>query len=266
MSFSQADESPPETKFAKSIAEGWKRACETYLKESGLKDNSEEWKYIDETKNFSQNFSQIIEVLNATWAHYNSPSDGAQFIVSQTPSVKHGGFRAGVKRKFNQLIGRKETGKIFVQPETKVQPVYDRLQLEQKLLGKQSSVQDTIDTALQTIDQISNLEGSETIKTVVHTVVEFANILQPLATMSDLVGSLKSYLTLQVAPYASFAYYIFPTSDPPMSLGTTQIWRRRGAELLGGVLRLDLCGIGPHCVASEGPIYRIPAYPLCRPK
>lgn len=176
----------------KSIKDDWNKASETYLSESGLKEDSEEWKYIKET----QTSSQIVEVINATWAHYNnpsgrSPSEPVQFVTS-TPSVKNAGFRAGVKRKFNKLIGKKESGKIFVRPaETEVQPAYidHRLQLEQNLSGKPSTARKAIDVGLQLTDHIQTAAGSEKIKMMVNTVLKFSNQLQTLITISDLVIS-----------------------------------------------------------------------------
>ena len=133
--------SRPQKAFAAAIEEGWRKACETYLSESGLKDDSEEWKFITETKHLSQ----IADIVNETWANYNHPvgdgsSESINFVTTSSHNVKTTGLKAVVKRRFNKIVGRKESGKIFLQPQSSrssIQPSYvdERIQLEQKLSG-----------------------------------------------------------------------------------------------------------------------------------
>jgi hypothetical protein len=178
---------PLKTKFAIAIENGWKKARETYLHESGLKEDSQEWKYIMET----QHFSQIQEVLEETWAQHNNPtnrdsSEKAQFV---TPSVKN----TGLKVRFNKFIGRKESGKILRKPKssgaTPQQSDVDlRIQLEQKLAGKHSDLGKVVDVGQQIGDKAQATTGSEILKSLVDSVLNFSNNLQSLVGISELVN------------------------------------------------------------------------------
>jgi len=60
------DTSGPEperqAKFAQTIKHAWQTACQTYLKESGLDENSDEWKFILDMKESQQ----VVDVINET--------------------------------------------------------------------------------------------------------------------------------------------------------------------------------------------------------
>ena len=196
---------PLKTKFATAIENGWKKAREVYLNESGLKEDSQEWKYIMET----QHFSQIEEVLNETWAQYNNStnrdsSETAQFV---TPCVKS----TGLKARLNKLVGRKESGQILRKPEssgvTPQQSDVDlRIQLEQKLSGKHSNLGKVVDVGQQIADKVQATTGSEILKTLVDTVLNFSNNLQSLVGISELVSfCYYTCLTLKWGPYATLA-------------------------------------------------------------
>jgi hypothetical protein len=193
--------------FAATMEDAWKEACNTYLTESGLEKDSEEWKFIMETKESSQ----IIQVINATWANYNNPvaaADSAghvsspQFVTSSSPAAKKDGLKARVKHGFNKMLGRKESGKILRQPEqstTVNQPSYmERLQFEQKVSGKPSKVRDATEAGLQLTEAVEAMNGSESIKTVVDCVLKFSNGLQPLVTLSDTVNPPKVPSNIEV--------------------------------------------------------------------
>ena len=203
---------PRKAEFAAAIEEGWKKACETYLSESGLKEDSEEWKFIKETKHFSQ----ITDIINETWADYNNPagcdsSEPAHFVTASSHDVKTIGFKAIVKSRFNKIIGRKESGKIFLQPQSSrssIQPSYvdERLQLEQKLSGKPSKGQHVIETGLHITDQVEAMNGSQKLKIVVETVLKFSNNLETLVSGLELVSSCQqASLISKWAPYVSLA-------------------------------------------------------------
>ena len=119
----QVDAEPHKIEFAVTIEKAWKEACRMYLSESGLKEDSEEWRFVMET----EHFSQIMDVLIETWANYNHPvgpatsesASSPQFVVPSTHSASEKiNFKAKVKRGFNRTFGRKESGKIFLQPQS----------------------------------------------------------------------------------------------------------------------------------------------------
>jgi hypothetical protein len=189
---------PPQTKFEAIITAAWKEARTIYLKESGLKEDSEEWKFINETKQFSQ----ITEVVNETWAHYNNPvacaSSGhaSRFATSSPHRVEKPGVRARLKRRFKKALDIKESGEIFQQSQsdaTSVDSSYidEPSRLEQKLSGKPFKGRDATEMGLQLTAQVQAIEGSEKIKTVVSCVLGLTDSLQPLVSASDLVSSLK---------------------------------------------------------------------------
>ena len=100
------------TKFAETIQKAWKKACEIYLRESGLKEGSAEWTFINDTNDPSQ----IVEVINETWAHHYTRSTTAgpepAHYVSSSSAAKKTGFKA-VTNRFNKLIGRKGLGRFY---------------------------------------------------------------------------------------------------------------------------------------------------------
>jgi hypothetical protein len=188
----------PQTKFAATIKAAWKEARTIYLTESGLKEDTEEWKFINETKQFSQ----IAEVVNETWAQYNNPAGCAssgrasRFATSSPHSIEKTGVRAGLKRRFKKALGIKESGEILLQPQssaTSVDSSYidEPSRLEQKLSGKPSKGRNAAEMGLQLTAQVQAMEGSEKIKAVVSSVLSLTDSLQPLVSASDLVGSLK---------------------------------------------------------------------------
>jgi hypothetical protein len=198
-----------ETKFATSIKNGWKKACETYLNESDLKEGSEEWKYIMET----QRFSQINEVINETWAHYNNPIDHASTPQFVTPSFKTTGYKT-IKRKVMKAVGIKESGKIFLQPDSsaplKTSDVDARIRLEQKLSAKPSEGRKVVDVGLQITDQVQAMGESEKLKTVVGVVLKFSNSLESLVGVSQLVICLLNYMSndeVGAICFACFGWY-----------------------------------------------------------
>ena len=187
MESNSVETKPRKTKFATAIENAWKKARETYLSESGLRENSEEWKYIMETNDFSQ----VEEVINETWAKYNNPSGG----VSPEPAqpVKSTVKKRGLKARLTKLISRKESGKIYVQPEPKGVVsqgfnIESRLQLEQKLLGRSSKGGNIIDAGLQIADKVHAVTRSEKLKTVVNVTLKFSNSLQRLTGISEVVN------------------------------------------------------------------------------
>jgi hypothetical protein len=94
-----------ETKFAATIKKAWQKACDVYLKESSLKVDSEEWTFINDTKDPSQ----IIQVITETWPKHKSSTatatDSTEYVASSSSAKKTGRFQAT----FNSVIGRKET-------------------------------------------------------------------------------------------------------------------------------------------------------------
>lgn len=190
---------PGKTGFALTMEKAWREACTTYLTESGLKEDSEEWIFIMET----EHFSQIIDVVNETWADYNNPvgqassapASSPQFVITSSTHIgKKIDFKAKVKRGFNRAFGKKESGKIFLQPQfspTAIEPSYidQHLQLEKKLSGRPSSARNAIEMGLQLTDQTRTMERSENIKTVVATVLQFTDGLHSLVSVSELVSS-----------------------------------------------------------------------------
>lgn len=126
----QDDMEPRKTEFAVTMEKSWREACKMYINESGLKEDSEEWIFIMET----ERFSQIMDVVNETWANYNNPVGHAtsgpassQFVISSTHCGEKIDFKSKVKRGFNRTFGKKESGKIFLQPQfsaTVIEPSY----------------------------------------------------------------------------------------------------------------------------------------------
>lgn len=176
-----------QTKFAATIQKAWEKACDIYLKESGLKADSEEWKFIKDTKNPHQ----IIEVITNTWTHYTKQStttttEPTQHIASSSKVKKETGFKAT----FNRVIGRKPTGKILVQSSAiqhHQSHVDERSALVEKISGKRSKGKAIATTGLEITTQLQTITNSDTLKTVVDTVVKFSGGLQQLADMSAVV-------------------------------------------------------------------------------
>jgi hypothetical protein len=177
-----------QTKFAATIQTAWGKACDIYLKESGLKVDSEEWKFIKDTKDPGQ----IIEVITNTWTHYTNQSTitttaPTQYIAASSKPKKQTGFRATV----NRMIGRKSTGNILVQSSA-IQHgqshVDERSALVEKMSGKHSKGKAIATTGLEITTQLQSITNSDTLKTVVDTVVKFSDGLQQLADMSAVVS------------------------------------------------------------------------------
>ena len=193
----QDDAEPLKTEFAVTMEKAWREACTMYLSESGLTEDSAEWTFIMET----ERFSQILDVVNETWANFNNPvghasssgpASSPQFVTS-SPRGKKIDFVAKVKRGFNITIGRKESGNIFLQPQFRaatIEPSYidQHLQLEKKLSGRHSKGRNAAEMGLQLTDQIKATGVSENMKTVVGTVMKFTDGLQSLVSVSDLVS------------------------------------------------------------------------------
>jgi hypothetical protein len=199
------DVEPSQKMFAATITAAWEEARNTYLSECGLKEDSKEWKFISETKHFSQ----IIDVVNETWASYNNPAGCAssgqvsQFVTSSPNSIEKPGVKTKLKRRLNKALGRKESGKIFLQPQSSAAPVQSSYidepsRLEEKLLGKHSKVRNAAETGLRLTGQVQAMMGSENIKTVVSRVLDLADSLEPLVKASELVSSQKYSTNVKV--------------------------------------------------------------------
>ena len=174
--------SPRYNKFSVAIQNGWQKACELYLSESGLKMDSEEWKFIMETKNVSQ----LIEVINETWGDRSSGS--TQFATSSAHASV--GFRANLKIKVNKFIGIKESGRIFLQSKsTEITStssyIEERLQLEKQVSGKPLKGKKLVTTGIQITDQIQ-----ASIKIAVEVVSKFSDNLQGVVGLLGVVNSL----------------------------------------------------------------------------
>ena len=174
-------------KFEKTIEEAWKKACQTYLKESGLDEDSPEWKAILATK-CSQ---EVIDILNETWGNRKSHfKDDSQFVGSSTTpdSKTPKGFRASLKRVSNRFIGRKDPGHILRLPaadkNAASQSVIDkRVDLKQKLSGKPPKGKGLVDAGAEGINIISSASQSDALKTIVDQVESFSGALQDLVSL-----------------------------------------------------------------------------------
>jgi Cft2 family RNA processing exonuclease len=181
-----------ETKFAATIKKAWQRACDIYLKESGLKVDSEEWAFIIDTKDPSQ----LIQVITETRAKHNSSTvtatDSTQYVASSSSAKKTGRFKAT----FNSVIGRKESGRILVKPsaiQTQHSYVDERSSRIEKLSGKPSKSKAIATTGLEVTTQVQGLVDSEKLKNVVDTVLKFSDGLQRLADISAVVCFHSTY-------------------------------------------------------------------------
>lgn len=180
-----------ETKFAATIQKAWKKARDIYLKESGLKEDSEEWKFINDT----DDPKQIIGIITETWAKYNtSTSTTAESTKSVTSSsdTKKTGWKAG----FNRVIGRKEN--VLVQPsaiQNQQSYVDERSSRIEKLSGKHSKGKAIATAGLGITNQLQTIaaDSSDNLKTVVDTVLKFSDSLQHLADISAVVCFRSSY-------------------------------------------------------------------------
>ena len=165
-----------ETKFAATIQKAWKKARDIYLKESGLKEDSEEWKF-------------IIEVITETWAKYNSPTSAAAAptkVVTSFSNTK----KTGLKAVFNRVIRRKE--KVLAQPsaiQNEQSYVDERSSRIEKLSGKHSKGKAIATTGLEITTQLQTIaaDSSDKLKTIVDTVLKFSDSLQHLADISVVV-------------------------------------------------------------------------------
>jgi hypothetical protein len=176
-----------ETKFTVTIQKAWKKACDIYLEESGLNVDSEEWKFINNTKDPSQ----IIQVITETWTHYNTQSTTTATEPMQYATSSNSRKKTGLKATFKRVIGRKETGKILVEPsaipsqQSYVDECASRIE---KLSGKHFKGKAIATTGLKITTQLQTIGyPSDNMKTVVDTVVKFANGLQSLADLSTVV-------------------------------------------------------------------------------
>src|SRR5947207_13857528 len=104
----------PKTSFAAAIKQGWERVCEEYLSQSDLENDSQEWKFVRDTRDPQQ----IINVIIEMWTQYQSRSknsvESARFATSSAPQTT--GLRARLKRCCNRIICRKESGQILLHP------------------------------------------------------------------------------------------------------------------------------------------------------
>jgi hypothetical protein len=176
-------------KFEKTMAEAWKKACQIYLKESGLDEDSHEWKAILAT----ESSQDVIDILNETWEKWKSHSDDdSQFVGSSMPKSKTKGFKALIKPVFNRVIDRKESGRILRQPavntnDASQSDIDKRTKLKQKLSRNPPKGKGLVDAGEEGINTILSVTKSDALKTIVDQVEKFSGVLQDLASLSQVV-------------------------------------------------------------------------------
>jgi hypothetical protein len=111
--------------------------------------------------------------------------------------LRRTGVRARLKLRLNKALGRRESGKIFLQPQAGAASLHSSYmdepsQHEQKLSGKDFKLRNVVEMGLQLTEQVQAMVGSENIKTVVSSVLRLMDSLEPLVRASDLVGSAKA--------------------------------------------------------------------------
>lgn len=204
----QDRETERKAKFEKTMEEAWKKACQIYLKESGLDEDSHEWKAILTT----HSSQEVIDILNETWEKRKShPEDDSQFVGSSMPKSKTKGFKASIKRVSNPVIGRKESGHILRQPaadtnDASQSDIDKRTDLKQKLSGKPPKGKGLVDAGEEGINTILSVTKSDALKTIVDQVEKFSGVLQDLASLSQVV--ILPFFCVsygKVAPYAPIA-------------------------------------------------------------
>lgn len=199
----QLETTSRETKFAMTIKEAWTKAREIYLRESGVKEGSEEWTFINDTKDSSQ----VIKIVTETWAHHNNRS------MSSTPEPEPSGTSSsGVKRTtFSKLIGRKELKKVLRQPPSSAEGiqqsyVHERSNLMERLTGKHSKGKAVAETGQEITSRLQTVIDSDKIKAVVDAVVTFSDGLQSLVSVSEVVSlCYNTFLMSKWGPFASLA-------------------------------------------------------------
>jgi hypothetical protein len=192
-----------ETKFAVNIQKAWIKACEIYLSESGVKEGSEEWTFINETKDTSQ----IIAVITETWAHYNNPSTSTAPEPARSVTSS-----SGVKKTaFNRIFGRKEPRKVLLQPAPSAEGiqqsyVHERSDLMERLTGKKSKRKAAAETGQDITSQLKTIIDSDKLQTVVESVLKFSDGLQALVSVSEVVSlCYNKFLISKWGPFASLA-------------------------------------------------------------
>src|SRR5271154_701365 len=177
-------------KFEKTMEEAWRKACQIYLKESGLDEDSQEWRAILATKSSQE----VSDILIETWEKRKRRSENdSQFVGSSTPETKTKGIKASFKRVSNRLIGRKESGHILRQPaadtnDASQSDIDKRSDLKQKLSGKPPKGKGLIDAGEEGINTVLSVCKSDALKTIVDQVEKFSGALQNLASLSQVVS------------------------------------------------------------------------------
>jgi len=193
-----------QAKFAQTITKALQKACQTYLKESGLDENSEDWKRILAT----EDPQQVVDVINATWAQRNTqgdthndgthkdstPEDDTHRMPSSAPKSTKRDYKAVTKRIFNRAIGRKESGHILRHPADISTPnvstqsyIDTRSDLKQKLSRNPPKGKAVVDHGAALTDAIAGASESDILKTVVDAVEKFSGALQNLVNISQVV-------------------------------------------------------------------------------
>src|SRR5215471_1718328 len=169
---SSVDIEDGKTKFAADIEKAWKQTCETYLSQSGIDKDSEEWKFVQDT----EDPQQVIEVIIETWEHYRNPSKTpapeevySAASTSSTVRKTSSGLLARSKKHFNQLIRRKTLQETLIKPSSSAirtphSIIDDRAKLEQKLSAKSPKGTDVVETGLTVTGQLQAIGDSNNVE------------------------------------------------------------------------------------------------------
>ena len=175
-----------QAKFQQAITKAWEEACQLYLKESRLDNNSAEWKFILDTNDAQQ----VIHVLTETWAMRSSKDD--TLFVGSPP--KNRGVMARATQKVARSIGRRESGRILRQPadgaNTPQSTIDERSELKQRLSGNPPKGKAAVDSGAELTDVVLAASQSDTLKTIVDGIEKFSDALQNLVSISQVVCSL----------------------------------------------------------------------------
>jgi hypothetical protein len=216
-------ETEGKARFATTMEEAWKNACQIYLKESGLDEESEEWKAILATKSSED----VVDILKETWEKRKSHvEDGSHFVGSSTPDSKKTGFKVSLKRVSNRLIGRKQEGRILRlrtadKNDVSQSNIDKRADLKLKLSGKTPKGKGVLDAGEEGIDKFLSASQSDALKTVIDRVEKFSGALQNVASLCQPVITPISSLIFRWHPtfllpwvaFICFSRYQFPISQ-----------------------------------------------------
>jgi hypothetical protein len=193
------DTSGREAKFAETIHKAWERACQTYLKESRLDEDSEDWKLILNTKDPQQ----VIDIINEAWAKRKSKdrtsSQQVVDVIDETPESKDDpspstpkSKKPAVKRILNRLVRRSESAfrKSAEVANTSQSYIEKRSDLKPRLSGNAPKGKGVIDDGAELTDAALAISQSDTLKTIVDGVEKFSGALQHLVSISQVVRSL----------------------------------------------------------------------------